>query len=141
MRDGELADCGGVLGVTRVLAKEVAPFGIRTLTVVAGTFNTGFADNAVVGKEPLPADYEGSACGQMVQYLKSGKVPIHGDKDKAMKALYEVVTGQGVGVGLEAEKLLPLGTDMTARVQGARDILAHSLEVFGHVTDSVGIDG
>ena len=77
---------------------------------------------------------------QMIQYMKSGKVPINGDKDKAMKAVYEVVAGEGAGAGCEAERFLPLGTDMTVRVKTVQDYLAHGLEVFGHITNNVGID-
>ncbi len=90
---------------------------------------------AVFGKNPLPGDYKGSVSEQMIQSLKSGKTSINGDKDKAMKAVYNVVTGEGAGAGREAERFLPLGTDMTAR-----DYLAHSLEVFGDVTNNVNID-
>lgn len=127
-------------GLTKVLAKEVAPFNIRALTVVLGTFNTNMGNNAVFGKNALPDDYKGSVSEQMIQFLKSGKIPINGDKDKAMKAVYEVVVGEGAGAGREAERFLPLGTDMTARVKTVQDYLAHGLEAFGHVTNHVNID-
>ena len=127
-------------GLTKVLAKEVAPFNIRTLTVVLGTFNTSFGANSVFGSVPLPDDYKGSASEQMIAYLKSGKVPVNGDKDKAMRALFEVVTGEGVGKGKEKETLLLLGSDMTARAKGVIEYLGRSLEAFEGVTNSVGID-
>lgn len=126
--------------MTKVLAKEVAPFNIRALTVVLGTFNTNFGNAAVFSKKPLPEDYKGSMSDKMIQYLSSGKVPINGDKDKAMKAVYEVVVGEGAGVGKESERFLPLGTDMTVRVKTVQDSLAHGLNTFGHVTDHVAID-
>ena len=127
-------------GLTKVLAKEVASFNIRTLTVGLGTFNTNMINAALFGKFALPDDYNGSVSEQMIQFLKSGKIPINGDKDKAMKAVYEVVIGEGIGAGKEAERFLPLGTDMTARVKMAQEYLAHSLEVFGHVTNNVKLD-
>lgn len=126
--------------MTKVLAKEVAPYNIRALTVILGTFNTSFGNNAVFGKNALPEDYEGSVSETMIEYMKSGKVPVNGDKDKAMKAVYAVVVGEGVGTGHEAEQILPLGTDMRARVKLVQEQLAHSLQVFGEVTDSVIID-
>lgn len=132
-----LIDCAAA---TKVLAKEVATYNIRTLTAVLGTFNTSFGGNASFGATSLPAGYAGSGSEAMIRYLKEGKVPINGDKDKAMRAVYEVVVGEGVGVGLEAEKFLPLGTDMTDRVKLVRDSLDHALRVFGHVTDHVGIE-
>lgn len=95
---------------------------------------------AVFGKNPLPGDYKGPVSEQVIQSLKSGKTSINGDKDKAMKAVYNIVTGEGAGAGREAERFLPLGTDMTARVKTVQDYLAHSLEVFGDVTNNVNID-
>ncbi|KAI0151585.1 NAD(P)-binding protein [Xylariaceae sp. FL1272] len=130
----------GLDGTAKVLAKEVAAFNIRVLTVVLGTFNTSFGSNAQFGKNSLPDDYKGSMTEKMLEYLSSGNVPINGDKDKAMKAVYDLVVGEGFGAGQEAERLLPLGTDMTTRVKTSRDYLQHSLDVFGVVTDSVAID-
>lgn len=126
--------------MTKVLAKEVAPFNIRALTVVLGTSNTNFGNAAVFSKKPLPEDYKGSMSDKMIQYISSGKVPVNGDKEKAMKAVYEVVVGEGAGVGMESERFLPLGPDMTIRVKTVQNSLAHSLDVFGHVTDQVALD-
>ena len=90
---------------------------------------------AIYGSVPLPDDYKGSVSDQMIQFLKSGKVPINGDKDKAMKAVYE-----GVGFGKEAERFLPLGADMYTCVKGVSEQLVRSLEVWGEVTNNVNID-
>jgi hypothetical protein len=77
----------------------------------------------------------------MIQFISSGKIVPHGDKDKAMKAVDEVVVGEGAGAGREAERFLPLGTNMTARVvEVVQEYLAHGLEVFGDVTNNVNID-
>ncbi|KAI1380660.1 putative short-chain oxidoreductase [Hypoxylon crocopeplum] len=127
-------------GMSKVLAKEVAPFGIRTLTVTLGTFNTNFGNTTVVGKTPLPDDYKGSVAEQMIQWMSSGKFQGNGDADKAMKALYDVVVGEGVGKGHEAERLLPLGQDMTVRLKTVQDYLGHALEVFGEVCNNVYLD-
>ncbi|KAI2467533.1 putative short-chain oxidoreductase [Annulohypoxylon bovei var. microspora] len=127
-------------GISKVLAKEIAPFGIRTLTVTLGTFNTSFCDTTIVGKAPLPDAYKGSVAEKMIQILSSGSLKPNGDKDKAMKALYDVVVGEGVGKGHEAERLLPLGQDMTVRVKTVRDYLGHALEVFGDVCNSVNLE-
>lgn len=80
----------------------------------------------------------------MIQFLTGGSMPgpafIMNDKDKAMKVVYEMVLGEGAGAGREAERLLPLGSDMTARVRGAQEYLGHALDEFKDVTNSVGID-
>ncbi|KAF2202638.1 putative short-chain oxidoreductase [Delitschia confertaspora ATCC 74209] len=133
----------GLDGLTRVLAKEVAPFNIRALTVVLGTFNTNMGNASVFTKTPLPEDYKGSVADQMIQFLQSGKFTalINGDKDKAMKAVYEVVVGEGSGAGKEAERFLPLGSDMIPRIKGVQEYLSHGLEVFGDAyTSNVNID-
>ncbi|OJJ95669.1 hypothetical protein ASPACDRAFT_54979 [Aspergillus aculeatus ATCC 16872] len=131
----------GLDALTKILAKEVAPFNIRTLTVVLGTFNTNMLNSVVLGKMSLPKDYKGTVVEQVQRILVNGKLKPNGDKDKAMQALYEVVVGEGVGEGHQNEKLLPLGSDMTPRVRGVQDYLSHALEVFGSVTNSVGVDG
>lgn len=128
------------IGITKALAKEVAPFNVTTLTVILGVFNTNLGNSGEFGKAPLPDDYKGSTTEQMMQVIASGKFPFKGDKDKAMKAVYDVVVGDGSGKGHEAEGLLPLGSDMTVRVKGVRDDLNHSLEVFGEITNNVNID-
>jgi hypothetical protein len=127
-------------GLSKVLAKEVAQFNIRVPTVVLGTFNTNFGNSIDWSKVVLPDDYKGSGADQMIQFLSSGKLKPNGDKDKAMKAFYNVVIGEGPGVGREAERFLPLGTDMATRVKMVQDYLAHSLEVFEEVTNSVASD-
>ena len=68
------------------------------------------------------------------------KAIVNGDKDKAMKAVYEVVVGEGVGTGKEGERSLPLGRDMTERIRGVQAYLARALEVWGEVTNNVNID-
>ncbi|RDW76684.1 SDR family oxidoreductase [Aspergillus mulundensis] len=129
----------GLDALTRILAKEVAPFNIRTLTVVLGTFNTNMPNSVVLGKSPLPEDYQGTFTEQVQGLLVSGKIKPNGDKDKAMQAVYQVVAGEGVGEGHQTEKLLPLGSDMTPRLKGAQDYLGHALEVFGSVTNRVDV--
>ncbi|KAL4744590.1 hypothetical protein BDW72DRAFT_199440 [Aspergillus terricola var. indicus] len=130
----------GLDALTKILAKEVAPFNIRTLTVVLGTFNTNMPNSVVLGKTPLPEAYKGTFTEQVQALLVSGKIKPNGDKDKAMQAVYQVVAGEGVGEGHQTEKLLPLGSDMTPRLKGAQDYLGHALEVFGPVTNSVDVD-
>lgn len=113
----------------------MAPFNIRTLTVVLGTFNTNMPNTVVLGETPLPEDYKGTFTEQVQGLLMSGKIKPNGDKDKAMQAVYQQVVA-----GDEAEKLLPLGSDMTPRLKGVQDYLGHALEVFGSVTNNVDVE-
>ncbi|KAL6716165.1 hypothetical protein ACLMJK_005731 [Lecanora helva] len=129
----------GLDALTKVLAKEVAPFNIRALTVVLGTFNTDMPMNALYGTNPM-GDYAGSMTDQIIKVIQSGKMPSYGDKDKAMKAVYEVVTGTGVGAGKESERLLVLGSDMVQRVLMVQNYLQRGLDAFGDVANSVGVE-
>ncbi|KAJ8127898.1 hypothetical protein O1611_g5736 [Lasiodiplodia mahajangana] len=94
----------------------------------------------VFGKTPLPDEYKGTVAGQIMDYIGSKKIIPNGDKDKAMKAVYQLVVGEGFGAGKEQEKFLPLGADMTARMTLVQDQLAHAKEVFGDVTNNVSVD-
>jgi NAD(P)-dependent dehydrogenase (short-subunit alcohol dehydrogenase family) len=125
---------------TKILAKEVAPWGIRTLTVVLGTFNTNMPNAVVLGETLLPEDYKGTFVKQVQDLLIGGKIKPNGDKEKAMKAVYEAVVAEGMGEGKESEKLLPLGSDITPRLKGMQEYYGHSIEVFGAVTDGVCVE-
>ena len=128
--------------MSRVLAKEVAPFNVRVLTVWLGTFNTNIGEGnaTLLSKNPMPKDYKGSAADKLMEIISGGKFEPDGDKDKAMKAVYEVVMGVGVGAGRESERFLPLGRDLAPRVKLVQDQCAHSLEVFGEVCNNVYIE-
>ncbi|KAL9042022.1 MAG: hypothetical protein Q9214_003912, partial [Letrouitia sp. 1 TL-2023] len=124
-------------GMSKVLSKEVAPFNVRVLVVALGTFNTNMGNAVTLSRNPFPDDYRGSVADKMIEVLSSGKFEPDGDHEKAMKAVYEVVTGVGVGKGHEGEKLLPLGRDLAARIKQVQDYYSHSMEVFGEVCNNV----
>lgn len=107
------------------------------MTVILGTFNTNFGSAASFGDIPLPSDYKGSFAETMIAAISSGQVPANGDKDKATKALYEIVMGEGLGVGRESETFVFLGPDMSARVKTLQDSLGRSLGVFSNVANGV----
>ncbi|KAK5625993.1 hypothetical protein RRF57_001709 [Xylaria bambusicola] len=122
---------------SRVLAKEVAPFNIRVITVLLGSFNTNMPNAYVLGKNPFPEAYKSTEAGQFLDILHSGNIVPRGDKDKAMKALYQLIVGEGFGAGKEKETFLPLGIEMIGRITKTQDYLAHAKEVFGQITESV----
>lgn len=122
------------------MAKEVAEFNIRTLTVLLGTFDTLMPTKIKAGREPLPDDYKGTVVGNMIDFMSSGKFVADGDPVKAARAIYEVVLGEGVGTGREAEMFLPLGRDMEARVKLVRDRMEHCWDVFGDVAKNVYVE-
>ncbi|PON30055.1 retinol dehydrogenase 8 [Trichoderma gamsii] len=128
---------GALDSMSKALAKEVEAFNVRVLTVLLGTFNTGMGNATVLGENPPPADYKGSLSEKIMDMMSTGKFAPNGDKDKAMKAVYEVVVGEGVGKGHEAETALPLGQDLAARINVVQGYLAHALDVFGSVCNNV----
>ncbi|KAI3398878.1 hypothetical protein diail_8387 [Diaporthe ilicicola] len=123
--------------LTKVLAKEVAPFNVRTLTVYLGGFKTSFLSAIRGGKERLSDGYQGTIVDQTLHIMHEGKYVPDGDTVKGARVVYEVVTGQGVGAGKEGELNLPLGRDMEARVKLVRDRMDHCWEVFGDVATNV----
>lgn len=127
--------------MARVLAKEVAPFNVRVLTVLLGAFDTGFASSRWFTKSPLPEDYEGTS--PVYKFLTEGdnSFPLHGDHQKASQAIYEVVTGTGVGEGNEGERVLLLGRDMARCQKGMEKQWKQTWEVFGDICDNVQLDG
>lgn len=110
------------------------------LTVWLGVFNTAFGSGCLTAKDPLPEDYNGSVVAQMLELIKGGKLVADGDKDKAAKAIYEVVQGEGVGTGHASERFLPMGRDMIPRLELVRDQLDHTLDVFGAAAGNVYIN-
>ncbi|AEO68702.1 ae113865-5732-4b63-aef8-62f18debdcf8 [Thermothielavioides terrestris] len=129
-------------GLCKVLGKEVAPFGVRVLNVHLGGFNTNMANaTRAGGQSPWPEDYKGSLVEQFLFAITSGKFVPEGDPEKAMQAVYEVIVGEGVGAGREAERMLPLGRDIAARVKQVQDGYAHAMEVFGEVCNNVYLEG
>ncbi|KAK2774476.1 short chain oxidoreductase [Colletotrichum kahawae] len=123
-------------GVSKVLAKEMAPFGVRVLTVALGSFDTNMGPSVKLASRPTPADYEGSALEKVYQVMAASATdgfPADGDHLKASQVIYEVITGTGIGEGKEGERMLPLGRDMAKRVD---DVVAghlRTMEVFRDV--------
>ncbi|ROW16228.1 hypothetical protein VPNG_01976 [Cytospora leucostoma] len=124
-------------GVTKTIAREVAEFNVRTLTVLLGAFSTPMVTNAAAGKESIAKDYEGKLAGKVLELMHGGKFVADGDALKGAKAVYEVVMGEGVGAGKVGEPFLPLGRDMEARVKLVRDRLDHCWEAFGDIATNV----
>ena len=86
-------------------------FNIRVLIVSLGGFNTGMSNRLNLGKHPVPEDYDGSNFDKLFKMMMGGGFVPDGDKNKAAQVLYEVIMGEGVGKGREAERFLPLGRD------------------------------
>ncbi|KAM6509950.1 hypothetical protein FALCPG4_017585 [Fusarium falciforme] len=84
-------------GLTRILAREVAPFNIRTLTVQLGGFDTNFTNALRLSSVPFPQDYIGGRTDQVAHSLLGSNYKADGDHRKASQVIYEVVMGEGRG--------------------------------------------
>ncbi|KAK3994468.1 hypothetical protein QBC44DRAFT_286283 [Cladorrhinum sp. PSN332] len=134
---GYAASKAALDGMSKVLAQEMEPFGVRVLTVQLGSFDTNMTNAARTGKLPVPEDYKGTLVDLITQQLTGGGFEPDGDAEKAAKAVYEVIVGEGVGEGKEKEVMLPLGRDMFKRLEKVRDGHARAMEVFGEVCNNV----
>lgn len=124
----------------KVLAKEVAPFGVRVLTVQLGSFDTNMGPSVRLASRPAPDDYKGSSFEQVYRVMADSATdgfPADGDHLKAAEVIYQVVTGTGVGAGREGERVLPLGRDLARRVGEVVEGWRRTMDVFGDVCESV----
>lgn len=123
--------------MTKVLAKEVAEFNVRAFFVSLGSFDTNMPNAARAGSTPLDPDYKGTIADKTINAMNIGPFTPDGDVNKAVEAIYEVVMGEGVGTGREAERCLPLGRDMMKRLEQVRDGWSHTIDVFGDICNNV----
>ncbi|ETS85825.1 hypothetical protein PFICI_03850 [Pestalotiopsis fici W106-1] len=126
--------------ITTTLAREVADFNVRVLLVYLGSFNTPMASHVNLAGKPLDADYDGTVLQKYYDVFKSKNMPIKGDHEKAVKAIYEVVVGEGIGAGCEKEVRMVLGKDCAVRVGEVQENLKHMMGVFGDICNNVNID-
>jgi hypothetical protein len=97
--------------------------------------------NAIqVTEAPLDPDYNGTVTEKTLEIMSSGKFKPDGDKDKAARAIFEVIVGRGMGEGHENEMFLPLGRDITARVKLVTDRWEHTMKVFGDICNDVYVE-
>jgi NAD(P)-dependent dehydrogenase (short-subunit alcohol dehydrogenase family) len=78
-----------VEGFSEVLAREVAPLGIKVTLIEPGGFRTDWAGSSM-RQTPPSADYEGTV-GQMMSYLRAHTGHEPGDPAKAAQAILTVV--------------------------------------------------
>jgi hypothetical protein len=77
--------------------------------------------------EALPGDYEGSAASQVIGYLQSGAFAADEDKDKAAKAICEIVMGEGFSAGNE-ERFFLSGREIIPHAKTVQGQLGHMLD-------------
>ncbi|KAI1075999.1 putative short-chain oxidoreductase [Whalleya microplaca] len=128
-------------GITKVLYKELQDFNVRVLLVCLGSFNTGMSTRVKAVAKPLDLDYDRTTTRENFDILTTGDLKVSGDHLKAVKVIYEVILGEGIGKGHEKELMLPLGKDMLLLIQKIKEKLTHATEMFKDVGNNVNVDG
>lgn len=128
------------LDVTKTLAKEVAEFNVRLLLVWLGGFDTSMIQAVNKTRTPLDPDYKDTVVGKTMEVLAGGNFPVTGDHKKAVKAIYEVVVGEGVGEGKEKEVQMILGSDAAGRLGEVQKGYEHMMDTFGEICHNVALD-
>ncbi|KAJ4317351.1 hypothetical protein N0V84_007408 [Fusarium piperis] len=124
-------------GLTRILAREVAPFNIRTLTVQLGGFDTNFTNALRLSSVPFPQDYIGGKTDQVAHSLLGRSYKADGDHRKASQVIYEVAMGEGRGEEKEGERVMPLGRDMFLLMDNVFKDMHHQIETFREIGNNV----
>jgi NAD(P)-dependent dehydrogenase (short-subunit alcohol dehydrogenase family) len=97
------------------LYHEMKPFNVRVLIVEPGAFRTGMPNALVAPEKPLPEEYNGTITQLMLSAMQAGTFKPKGDVEKAVRAIFDVVTGTGQAEGMEEFLRLPLGKDGSER--------------------------
>ncbi len=125
-----------VAGFTEVLAQEVAPFGVKVVSVEPGGIRTGWGETARGSVLPLLPDYEASV-GTMLGLLQEHVGHEVGDPDKMAKVIVDLARRDDLPMHLL------LGSDALFffdRVDAARAEAAKAWEPVTRSTDFEGTD-
>ena len=116
-------------GVSDVLAKEVAPFGVKVTAVAPGSFRTDWAGRSMVRSPRTIEDYDGLFDPvRKAREEKSGKQ--NGDPEKAAAVIMNLVTLD------EAPVHLLLGSDALALVKPALNAAMDDIDTWEEVSRS-----
>lgn len=91
------------------LAREVGPFGVRTLTIDAGAFRSQLNANAVNHRQPSQ-HYE-QLMDAIEGYMKWLTDNAIGDPVKLANLIIDLVKGEGIGAGKEISPTYPKPLD------------------------------
>ncbi|KAF9230336.1 hypothetical protein BU15DRAFT_91135 [Melanogaster broomeanus] len=128
-----------ILAMAETMALELEPLGIRVLIVEPGAFRTeGIYSNQFDESNPI-SDYDEQRAKSVVTFSAiSGKQP--GDPDKAMRAVVEVVCGEGRAKGREWPLYLVLGKDAQEDIGNKCARMIRHLGEWGNVIRNVDLD-
>ncbi|RDW78949.1 SDR family oxidoreductase [Aspergillus mulundensis] len=128
-------------GLSEALAREVEPFGISVLIVEPGAFRTNFLSAVQKTQVPLSEPYIGGPVDVVLGKFEAAQGRQRGDPAKAVRRVFEVVTGTGEAGSLKGKVLrLPLGPDCVERVEGKMARLQGDLDAARGVAMGTDLD-
>ncbi|KAL4977566.1 hypothetical protein BDW66DRAFT_165471 [Aspergillus desertorum] len=128
-------------GLSEALAREVAPFNISVLIVEPGAFRTNFLSAVQKTETPLSEPYKGGPVHVVLGKFEAAQGKQRGDPTKAVKRVFEVVTGVGEAGALKGKILrLPLGPDCVERIEGKIKRLKSDLDATREVAMGTDFD-
>lgn len=128
--------------VSDALFGELAPFGIRVLSIQPGAMRTKFLDPSNAVEVPVSEPYKGGPVEKVLGWVmgNAGKESI--DPELAAKRIAEAVVGGGEGwpEGREKYLRLPLGKESGNRFAAKIENLRENADAMAAVTGSVDFD-
>ncbi|OJJ64708.1 hypothetical protein ASPSYDRAFT_54154 [Aspergillus sydowii CBS 593.65] len=104
--------------LSEALSREVAAFNISVLIVEPGAFRTNFLSAAQATETPLSEPYKGGIVETVLGKFDAAQGKQRGDPAKAVRRVFEVVTGTGEAGRLKGKILrFPLGPDCVERIE------------------------
>ena len=115
----------GVEGFSEVLAKEVAPFGIKVTIVEPGFFRTDFlADTSLAISPASIADYEGTPAGNMRNFAADANHAQPGDPARLAAGIMAMVASANPPLRM------PFGSDTVAMIEAQHASVEKELAVW-----------
>ncbi|KAK4232993.1 hypothetical protein C8A03DRAFT_39328 [Achaetomium macrosporum] len=122
-----------VEGLSESMAAELKPFGIRTHIIEPGVFRTEFLASQAAGKN-VSQRKEGYVDMRGILAGMHGSQP--GNPELGVQRIFEVVTGTGLGAGLEDQLRIPLGSDCFGMLKTKIGLLSQTAEKLEAVATS-----
>lgn len=102
--------------ISESMSTEIAPFNIRMLLVEPGFFRTNMSVSGIT-YSPLSEGYKDGAADTTIQGMQNIDYRLGGDPDKAAKAIFDVITGEGRAKDKRKVLRLLLGKTCVERVR------------------------
>jgi NAD(P)-dependent dehydrogenase (short-subunit alcohol dehydrogenase family) len=122
-----------VEGLSESMAAELKAFGIRTHIVEPGVFRTEFLGAPAAGRNVSQRKEGYVDMGGLLAGMR-GHEP--GNPELAVQRIFEVVTGTGLGIGLEDQLRIPLGSDCFGMLKTKIGLLRQTAEKLEKVATS-----